>query len=120
MITATTDILNMCEDRRKRVLPGLVVRYDNLRKPKMEKLQIDNPEGAQRAGTHFTIQTEKRIANLVKGIGWSRNQFITEALQTIADMCEDPGPRLLPIVVTLHNAVKNARSHLFFLDNLDR
>jgi hypothetical protein len=104
MITATTEILKMCEDRKQRFLPELVVRYDDLRKPKTEELNIDNPLGAQRCGTHFSIETEERIAIAVKRIGWSRNQFISEAMKTIVDMCEDPNKRLLPIVVILHDA----------------
>jgi len=104
MIVAINDILNMCEDRAQRFLPELVVRYDDLRKPKTEELKIDNPNKAHRCGTHFSLQTEERIANAVKRIGWSRNQFISEAMKTIVDMCEDPKKRLLPIVVILHDA----------------
>jgi hypothetical protein len=104
MITATTDILNMCEDRTQRFLPPLVVRYDELRKPNIEELKIDNPLAAQRCGTHFSVQTEERIATVVKRIGWSRNQFICEAMKTMVDMCEDSDKRLLPIIVILHDA----------------
>ena len=105
MITATTEILNMCEDRKQRFLPELVVRYDALRKPKIEELIVDKPNGAQRCGTHFRIETEKRIADAVKRIGWSRNQFISEAMRSLVDMCEDPDARQLPLVVILHDAV---------------
>ena len=105
MVAATTEILNMCEDRKQRFLPELVVRYDALRKPKIEELIVDKPNGAQRCGTHFRIETEKRIADAVKRIGWSRNQFISEAMRSLVDMCEDPDARQLPLVVILHDAV---------------
>ena len=112
MTTATTQILNMCDDRNQRDLPELVARYDKLRPPKPEETPVDNPHGAQRCGTHFKVETEKRIAAAVKRIGWSRNQFISEAMRRIVDMCEDPSQRLLPIVVILHDAVKKPPARL--------
>jgi hypothetical protein len=116
MAASTTAILDMCRDRKKRVLPALVVRYDKVRKPKdkdfqerwdLVRSQLDNPFGAQRAGTYFTVETEERISEIVKQIGWSRNQFISEALRTLVDMCEDPEARRLPLVVILHDAAVN-------------
>jgi hypothetical protein len=108
MITAATEILNMCEDRKQRWLPELVVRYDELRHPQKEELKTDDPQGAQRCGTHFRIGTENRIAAVVQRIGWSRNQFITDAMRRIVDMCEDPRTRRLPGVVILHDAERDA------------
>ena len=112
MVTATAEILYMCENPKQRVLPALVVRYDQLNGPKMEGLDSDSLLGAQRCGTHFRIETEKRIADAVQRIGWSRNQFISEAMKTIVDMCEDPDQRRIPLVVILHDAVKNPRQLL--------
>jgi hypothetical protein len=113
MNTAVTEILNMCESHKK-FLPKLVSRYDGLRKPKdkdfkerwdLVRSQLEgNPSAAQKCGTHFTIQTEQRIAEVVKRIGWSRNQFISEALRTLVDMCENPEARRLPLVVILYDA----------------
>lgn len=110
MTAATTALLNMCSGDRieLRRLPSIVKRYDELRKRKrVGKIQIEDPNGAQRCGTHFSVETEERIAEVVKKIGWSRNQFIGEALKTIVDMCEDPETRNLPLVVILHDAAVN-------------
>ena len=104
MVTATTEILTMCENPKQRVLPALVVRYDQLSNPKMEDLDIDNPLGAQRCGTHFKIETAERIASVVQRIGWSRNQFIGEAMKAVVDMCEDTSQRRIPLAVILLDA----------------
>jgi hypothetical protein len=111
MMGATVDILGMCEDQNQRFLPKLVVSYDVMRKDGKvpPELTIDNPLGAQRCGTHFSRGTEERIAAVVKRIGWSRNQFISEALRTLVDMCEDPSKRRIPLVVILYDAAAAAK-----------
>jgi hypothetical protein len=106
MVCGTTDILDMCEDRSKRVVPEVVLRYDAFRTAEEEEPKIANPAKAQRCGTHFSRQIEERISAVVKRIGWSRNQFIVEAMKTIVDMCEDPSKRVLPLVVILHDAAR--------------
>jgi metal-responsive CopG/Arc/MetJ family transcriptional regulator len=102
----TTAILDMCEDRTKRVVPEVVLRYDGFTPSKQEEPKIANPRKAQRCGTHFSRELEERIAAVVKHIGWSRNQFVGEAMKTILDMCEDHTKRVVPIVVIIYEAAR--------------
>jgi hypothetical protein len=106
LILGTTIVLDMCEDRTKRYLPEIVLKYDALRTPRNEELQIATPEKPQRCGTHFSRGLEDRIAAVVKHVLWSRNQFVGEAMKTIIEMCEDPSKRVLPIVVIFYDAAR--------------
>jgi hypothetical protein len=104
LVLSITIVLDMCEDHSKRYLPDVILRYDKNRPTKEVAANISVESRMQRAGTHFSRTLEERIARLIKPIGWSRNQFIIEAVKTIVQWCEDPSARTVPVVVLLYDA----------------
>jgi hypothetical protein len=97
-----TIMLDMCEDHTKRYLPSIVALYDE-RRPLKEDPRIANLSGTQHCGTHFDRTLEERIAAVVRPIRWSRNQFITEAANTMVSWFEYPSMRTIPLVALLYD-----------------
>jgi hypothetical protein len=102
LILSVTIVLDMCETRAKRYLPEVVLQYDKNRPAKEDAPKISAASRSQRCGTHFSRTLEEGIATIIKPIGWSRNQFVMEAVKTIVQWCEDPSARTVPLAALLY------------------